>query len=267
MQHRTAHTETTPRLSVDGVGKVFTNGQEQTTVLADISFTVDRGEFLSIVGSSGCGKTTLLRIIAGLETPNSGRISVDHDERTGPANSMVFQEASIFPWMTAFDNAAYGLRLRGVKGGELEDRVGHYLTKVGLAKYRNLYPHQLSGGMKQRCSLARAFANDPAMLLMDEPFAAVDEQTRLVLQRELLTIWEEDHKSVVFITHSINEALALSDRILVMGNSPGRIVDDIKLPFGRPRDPIGMRNHPDYVPLEQRIWAQLSPSSGMGGGD
>src|ERR1700726_2839947 len=189
-----------------------------------VSVDIEPGEFFVIVGPSGCGKTTLLRILAGLETATAG--TIETDIRAGsdrPKNSMVFQGESIFPWMTVWNNAAYGLRMRDAPAAVIKERVGHYLDATGLTRFADYYPHQLSGGMKQRVSIARAFANDPEILLMDEPFSSLDEQNRFNLQMELLRIWEETKKTVVFITHSIDEAIFLADRVFVMSNHPGTI--------------------------------------------
>ena len=184
-----------------------------------MSIDIEEGTFFTIVGPSGCGKTTLLRILAGLERrQRRGEIAADNPGK--PLNSMVFQGESIFPWMTVWNNAAYGLRMRGAPQGEIREVVGHISTAPGCRASRDRYPHQLSGGMKQRVSIARAFANDPEVLLMDEPFSALDEQNRTLLQEELLRIWDEDKKTVVFITHSVDEAVTLGDRIMVMTASP-----------------------------------------------
>ncbi|MFN2459720.1 MAG: ABC transporter ATP-binding protein, partial [Candidatus Velthaea sp.] len=205
----------TPKIRFEHITKTFRLRDAEFTALEDLSFTVGTGEFFMIVGPSGCGKTTLLRIAAGLERPTSGDVHVERSKSDRPENAMVFQGDSIFPWMTVRDNAAYGLRMRGAQKGHVDDVVGHYLDRTGLRKFENAYPHQLSGGMKQRVSIARAFACDPEVLLMDEPFSALDEQNRTILQQELLRIWDETKKTVVFITHSVDEAATLGDRIMV----------------------------------------------------
>jgi NitT/TauT family transport system ATP-binding protein len=248
-------TENKMRLS--GVSKDYGTGASKFTALADVSLEIGSGEFVSIVGPSGCGKTTLLRIMAGLETLSAGSVSIRRGAGNGPASSVVFQEASIFPWMTTRQNAEYGLALRGIGKKERRATVGSMLETVGLAQFADRYPHELSGGMKQRTSLVRAFANDPEILLMDEPFAAVDEQTRIVLQEELLRIWETTSKTVVFITHSIQEALTLSDRVVVMGTSPGQIQTTITVPFDRPRDVYKLKADPRFGELEYAIWERL----------
>ncbi|WP_240933186.1 ABC transporter ATP-binding protein [Diaphorobacter sp. HDW4B] len=207
--------------------------------------------------ASSVHRAALLRIIAGLETHSSGELELAHFDRSKPLHSMVFQEQSVFPWMTVERNVEYGLRMRGVPRGERRDIVSHYIDKVGLNAFREAYPHQLSGGMKQRVSIARAFANDPEILLMDEPFAALDEQNKAILQEELLRIWEESKKTVLFITHSIDEALVLSDRALVMTSRPGTLKADIEVTLARPRGAYEVRASEGYGALSTRLWAEL----------
>ncbi|HHT71486.1 MAG: ABC transporter ATP-binding protein [bacterium] len=241
-----------------GISKVFPNRHGTPVVaLEDINLTVKEGEFLCIVGPSGCGKSTLLRILAGLEQPTSGEAIVTITEEGKPVNSMVFQEQSLFPWYTVKENIAYGLAMRGIPRPEREQITDHYLKITGLSKFAHAYPHQLSGGMKQRASVARAFANDPAILLLDEPFGSLDEQTRVLLQQELLKIWEGTQKTAMFITHSIDEALGLGDRVLVMTARPGRVkaVLDIDLP--RPRNLTVIRSQPRFLDLFHTIWFSL----------
>ena len=227
--------------------------------LDNVSLTIPRGQFVCIVGPSGCGKTTLLRIVAGLEQLSYGELRVtrdDYDERR-PINSMIFQEQSLFPWMTVRDNVAYGLRMRHVPKRTWSEIVDGYLTKVGLTKFAHVYPHQLSGGMKQRVSIARAFANDPEILLMDEPFAALDEQNKILLQEELLRIWDETRKTVLFITHSIDEALVLGDRVLVMTAHPGQLKADLAIEFPRPREVYRLKALPEFGRLAYQVWELL----------
>jgi NitT/TauT family transport system ATP-binding protein len=210
-----------------------------------------------IVGPSGCGKTTLLRIVAGLEQPSAGAVEVVRADRGRPINAMIFQGESIFPWMTVWDNAADGLAIRGVAKREIAEVVGHYLERTGLTRFADSYPHQLSGGMKQRVAIARAFANDPEILLMDEPFSALDEQNKTLLQQEWLRIWEETKKTVLFITHSVDEAVTLGDRIMIMTAQPGRAKATIDVPFARPRSVLDLRAEPAYGELIYRIWGDL----------
>ena len=223
-----------------------------------VSLDIMPGEFFVIVGPSGCGKTTLLRILAGLETGSGGTIDIDVPEGSKrPVNSMVFQGESIFPWMTVWQNASYALRMRNVEPAIVKEIVGHYLDRTGLAKFADYYPHQLSGGMKQRVSIARAFANDPEILLMDEPFSALDAQNRLLLQEELLRIWEDQRKTVVFVTHSVDEAVILGDRIMIMTAQPGRVKMITPVPLQRPRNILEIQKTPEFGDLLHRIWSSL----------
>src|SRR5437762_2554568 len=228
--------------------------------LAGIDLDIGAGEFFCIVGPSGCGKTTLLRILAGLETKTAGTIEI---ARSGaaerPVNSMVFQEQSIFPWMNVRDNIAFGLKAQGLGRAERYKIADPYIRKVGLTGFEDALPYQLSGGMKQRVSIARAFATDPEILLMDEPFAALDEQNKLILQAELLRVWDELRKTVLYVTHSIDEAIMLADRIMVMSARPGRIKDilDIQQVFGRPRVVELVKSSAQYGELFGRVWGQL----------
>jgi NitT/TauT family transport system ATP-binding protein len=222
-----------------------------------VSVDIAQGEFFTIVGPSGCGKTTLLRILAGLDSVTSGTIEIETPNSERPINSMIFQGDSIFPWMTVWNNAAYGLKMRGVNASAIKEIVGHYLARTGLTRFADYYPHQLSGGMRQRVSIARAFANDPEILLMDEPFSALDAQNRLLLQEELLRIWEEHKKTVVFITHSVDEAVFLGDRIMVMTAQPGRVKTFVPLPLGRPRNIMELQKTPRYAELVGHVWSSL----------
>ena len=256
---------TAPKVRINGVKKNFDLRGRTVEALSSINLDIRRGEFFCIVGPSGCGKTTLLRILAGLEFASEGDIDFTSDGAIGitgkprRANSVVFQEQSIFPWMSVRRNVAFGLKAQGVPRARRYEISDHYIEKVGLTAFRDAYPYQLSGGMKQRVSIARAFANDPEMLLMDEPFAALDEQTKIVLQGELLRIWEETQKTVVYVTHSIDEAIVLADRVLVMTARPGRIKEiiDINRVFGRPRRVEEVKSSPAYGQLFGRIWGAL----------
>jgi NitT/TauT family transport system ATP-binding protein len=223
----------------------------------DVSIDIEEGTFFAIVGPSGCGKTTMLRILGGLETVTSGEFEIAHPAPGRPQYSMIFQGDSIFPWMTVWDNAAYGLRMRKAPQEEIQSSVTRWLDRTGLSRYSHLYPHQLSGGMRQRVSIARAFANDPEVLLMDEPFSALDEQNRTILQQELLRIWEVDKKTVVFITHSVDEAVTLADKIMVMTASPGRAKSIIDVDLERPRNVLELRNDPRYGKIVYGIWGHL----------
>jgi NitT/TauT family transport system ATP-binding protein len=222
-----------------------------------VSLEIAHGEFFMIVGPSGCGKTTLLRILAGLESISSGSIEIETPNSQRPVNSMIFQGDSIFPWMTVWNNAAYGLKMRRAPAAVIKEVVGHYLARTGLTRFADYYPHQLSGGMRQRVSIARAFANDPEILLMDEPFSALDAQNKLLLQEELLRIWEEHKKTVVFITHSVDEAVFLGDRIMVMTAQPGKVKTFMQVPLARPRELMALQKTPEYGDLIGRIWSSL----------
>ncbi|WP_441243049.1 ABC transporter ATP-binding protein [Tardiphaga sp. 768_D3_N2_1] len=234
-----------------------TKRHDQHLALDRITLDIPASTFFVVVGPSGCGKTTLLRMLAGLDAPSQGQIDIADPEPGHPQNSMVFQGDSLFPWMTVWDNAAYGLKMRNVPKVRIDEVVGHYLNKTGMYGARTLYPHQLSGGMRQRVSIARAFANDPDILLMDEPFSALDEQNKTLLHEELLRIWEETRKTVVFITHSVDEAVTLGDRIMVMTAGPGRIKTIVPVDLPRPRNVVELRHMPAYGELVYDIWAQL----------
>jgi NitT/TauT family transport system ATP-binding protein len=245
------------KIRLRNLSKSFAVDHGEVTALDNVSLDIPSGCFFMIVGPSGCGKTTLLRILAGLEAPTSGSVEVSAPAPGRPANSMVFQGDSLFPWMTVFENAAYGLSMRQQPRAEIADVVGHYLSRTGMTKFADAYPHQLSGGMRQRVSIARAFANDPDVLLMDEPFSALDEQNKLLLQEELLRIWEETRKTVLFITHSVDEAVTLGDRIMIMTAQPGRTKQIVDVPFARPREVLELRSRPAYGELVYSIWGQL----------
>jgi len=247
----------TAKLRIRNLSKSFSLNGTETHALQDVTLDVFSNEFCAVVGPSGCGKTTLLRLLAGLEQPSSGEVIYGDCNPNKPKCNLVFQEQAIFPWMTVWENITFGLRRRGVKGAELNDIVKHFLNITGLSGFWNFYPYQLSGGMKQRVGVARAFANDPEILLMDEPFASLDEQNKTLLQDELLRIWEETKKTVVFITHSIDEAISLGDRVVVMTNRPGRIKSIIPVRFGRPRKMMELRKEAEYGALVYKVWQLL----------
>lgn len=226
------------KLVLDRVEKVYGGVRgEPVRALSGVSFQVEDGEFCSVVGPSGCGKTTLLHIIAGFEQPTSGCVKVDGKGVGGPGwqRTVVFQDYALFSWMTVVQNIAFGLEMKRVPGPEREQRVREYVKLVGLTGFEHRYPHELSGGMRQRVCLARALAVDPDILLMDEPFAALDAQTREYMQDELVRIWQRERKTIVFVTHSIDEAVKLSDRIVVLSGRPGRVKANITVDLGRPR--------------------------------
>jgi NitT/TauT family transport system ATP-binding protein len=243
----------------DNASKLFLDG----TVVAfhQLSLAVRNQEILCIVGPSGCGKTTLLRCIAGLTDINDGKLLVAGSPVAGPPDgvAMVFQHFGLLPWKTVYDNAAFGLAMAGAPAARIKERVAHYLDLVGLTGFERHYPYQLSGGMQQRVGLVRALAINPSILLMDEPFAALDAQTREILQDELLQLMQrpDERKTMVFITHSIDEAILLGDRVVVMTARPGRIKEMIDMPFARPRDVDDVRADPRFAELRAHIWHQL----------
>ncbi|HTR83528.1 MAG TPA: ABC transporter ATP-binding protein [Reyranella sp.] len=248
-----------PKIKIDRLAKVFGEDERRTTALQDFTLSVGEGEFVCVVGPSGCGKTTMLRIVAGLEKSSSGSLAIAPGADKGrPQNAMVFQEQGLFPWMTVIDNVAYGLEMRGIGKRERQERAEPFLEMIGLTRFRNHYPQQLSGGMRQRVSIARAFVADPEILLMDEPFAALDAQNKLIMQDELLRIWEGTHKTVLFITHAVDEAIALGDRIVVMTAQPGRIKAIVPVDqFPRPRKAVELRGDPRFGALQLEIWRML----------
>jgi NitT/TauT family transport system ATP-binding protein len=226
-------------LEVRGVSRRFETRRHDTLALSDINLAVRPGEFLCLLGPSGCGKSTLLNIIAGFDRPSAGEMLVAGRQVTGPGRDriVVFQEAALFPWLNVRSNVEFGLKLAGVPKAERRDRAVQYLKLVGLERFEKAFVHELSGGMKQRVQLARSLAVDPEILLMDEPFAALDAQTRDVLQEELQDIWQRTGKTVIFVTHNVREAVLLADRVIVMSPSPGRIKREITIALEHPRSP------------------------------
>jgi NitT/TauT family transport system ATP-binding protein len=245
------------KIAIRQLSKNYDLGGDQVKALDTFDLDIADGEFVCVLGPSGCGKTTLLRMLAGLETPSQGEIIVRRKAQGRPLTSMIFQETSVFPWMRVRDNVGFGLRIRGVPRLEQQATVQRFLDLCGLAQFADAYPHQLSGGMKQRVSVARAFANDPEILLMDEPFAALDEQTKITLQQELLRLWNETRKTVVFITHSIDEALVLADRVIVMSGRPGRPIADLAVNFPRPRLVHELKTVAEFGRLWHEVWSLL----------
>ena len=256
-QNATAPIAGTPpgggRIAVRGLAKRY----GATVVFSDINLEVQEREIVALVGPSGCGKTTLLRCIDGL-IPAAGEVLVDGERiaEPPPGVAMVFQHFGLFPWKTVYDNVAYGLRMAGAPRAEIERRVPAFISLVGLAGFEKAYPYQMSGGMQQRCGLARALAIEPRVLLMDEPFAAVDAQTREILQFELLRIWERRPTTMLFVTHSIEEAVLMGDRVIVLKGRPSRIHEDIAIDLPRPRnrDTLAL---PRFAELRERVWGTL----------
>jgi NitT/TauT family transport system ATP-binding protein/sulfonate transport system ATP-binding protein len=239
------------RVSIRGVTKVFNAGTEsELTALNRVDLDVEPGSFISLLGPSGCGKSTLLRLVAGLEQATSGSLTLDGEEIKGPnyLRGLVFQDPTLFPWKTISQNIAIGLEARGILAGK-QDEIAAYISLVGLKGFENVYPHQVSGGMAQRAALARALINHPKVLLMDEPLGALDAFTRMRMQAEILQIWESRGTTALFVTHDIDEAIFLSDRITVMTPRPGKIKEVIEVSLGRPR----ARNHPDFIRMRNDI--------------
>ena len=240
-------------LKVENVSKIFPaiNKSHAVQALQDISLEVKTNEFVSILGHSGCGKTTLLNLIAGFEKPTSGRIECAGKEvkEPGAERAMVFQDYALFPWLTVRDNIAFGLNIKGIDSATINQKVNHFANLVGLGAFVESYPHQLSGGMRQRVSIARAFAVDPTVLLMDEPFAALDAQNRAMMQKEMIRILAEESKTVVLVTHSIEESINLSDVIIIMTRRPGRVKEVIRVP--EPRRMV--EDTPSYLEVRRKI--------------
>jgi nitrate ABC transporter ATP-binding subunit len=225
-------------LTIRDVTKTFHIGNDTVEALRRVNLTIDKGEFVCLIGASGCGKSTLLRIIAGFEQPSSGQVSLYEHAVSGPGSDrgMVFQDYALFPWMTVRENISFGPRQKGLPRARIREITDEYLNMVGLAKFAGRFPQQLSGGMKQRVAIARVLANECELLLMDEPFGALDALTREKLQQELLEIWERTRLTIIFVTHSVEEAVLLSDRVVVMTAGPGRIEADIPIELARPRE-------------------------------
>jgi NitT/TauT family transport system ATP-binding protein len=246
-------------ISLRNVVKRYGSGPKANPVIHGVSAEIGEGEFVVVVGPSGCGKSTLLRIVDGIDGCDSGSVILNGKDVTGTSaggRGMVFQSFELFPWRTALGNIEFGLEVAGVPKAERRERARHYINLVGLTNFERSYPHQLSGGMQQRVGIARALAIKPDLLLMDEPYGALDVQTRDLLQIELLRIWESERKTVVFVTHSIEEAIFLADRIVVMTPRPGRIDRIIQVPFPRPRDE-SIKTSPEFLALRSDIWASL----------
>jgi NitT/TauT family transport system ATP-binding protein len=250
-------------IDVADLSHVYAGVQGEVPALENISMTVEAGRFVVIVGPSGCGKTSLLMMMAGLRAQSAGAINVHGKPIPNPDPSrvgVVFQEASLFPWLSAIDNIEFPLSLRGANKQDMRRRADAMLSLVGLDGFGQRYPHELSGGMKQRVSIARGLVQDPPVLLMDEPFAALDEQTRMTMGHELLRIWSTTSKTVVFITHSLTEAVYLADEVLVMSARPGRIIDRIQINLPRPRT-YEMMATDVFGRLRDRIWQQIRKTS------
>jgi NitT/TauT family transport system ATP-binding protein len=246
------------RLDLEHIKLTYQRRGSAFLALADVNLSVGDGEFVTIVGPSGCGKSTLLMLIAALLRPTSGTVRLDGKQvaAPGPDRALVFQDFALLPWRTVLANVELGLELKGVPGSERAAIARRHIAMVGLSQFERAYPHQLSGGMRQRVGIARALAVEPEVLLMDEPFGALDAQIRQVMGSELLRIWERGRKTILFVTHDIDEAIYLADRIIVMSASPGRVIADMPVSLARPR-PLEIRNDQAFTAYRQRIWDLL----------
>ncbi|TXK18674.1 ABC transporter ATP-binding protein [Homoserinibacter sp. GY 40078] len=246
------------RVDIDGISKSYTDpAGNPLHVVGGLTASIEQGEFVCIIGPSGCGKSTLLGMLGGLLPPDEGAIRFSGTRTaTGEMTSIVWQDHALIPWRSIIDNVAFGLELRGMGRRERKEIAQSHLETMGIGAFANARPQQLSGGMRQRAGIARALASDPEVLLMDEPFAAVDAQTRTLLQEELLAVWERHRKTVVFITHGIEEALLLADRVLVLSGRPTHVVEDLRVPFPRPRT-ADIAQTPEFGELKQHLWERL----------
>lgn len=245
------------KIVIGGVRKIYNTGGADIEALAGIDLTIGEGRFCSVVGPSGCGKSTLLRMLAGLETPTEGEIRIRQRDNSRALVAVAFQDYSIFPWKTVEANVAFGLRARGVARAEAREISQHWIEKLGLRGFERAYPQSLSGGMKQRVALARVFALDPEIMLLDEPFAALDAQLRQLLQEDLLAQWEhERERTAMFVTHSLDEAVLLGDQVVLMSARPGRIKKIYDVPFGRPRNPE-IRRTAQFAEFREELWQEL----------
>jgi NitT/TauT family transport system ATP-binding protein len=246
------------RVLIDHISKTYIDPKGgRTEALQDINFGIEENEFVVVVGPSGCGKTTLLNIIAGLLKPSSGQVSIEGGRLDSkPHTAIVFQDFALFPWRTVLKNIVYGLEEQGLRKSEQLEIAQKYIAMVGLQDFKNKYPHQLSGGMKQRVAIARALATDPWLLMMDEPFSALDAQTRILMQYEISRIWEETHKSFLYITHHIQEAVFLGDRVVVLSRRPGKILDIVRIDLPRPRGEHLVSEKP-YLQYVELIWGYV----------
>ncbi|MER6463805.1 ABC transporter ATP-binding protein [Streptomyces sp. NPDC001288] len=252
-----------PKISVQNVTKTFELGRDIFTALDDVSLDIADHEFVTVVGPSGCGKSTLMNILAGLETPTSGRALVDGTPVAGPGpeRGVIFQQYALFPWLTVRQNVEFGLRTAGVRKAERREKAMHFIELVGLTRFADALPKALSGGMRQRCAIARAYAVDPSILLMDEPFGALDALTRVRLQEQLLHTWGQDKRTVLFITHDVDEAVFLANRVIVMAARPGRVYDVVDVPAATERDEK-FRLSPEFAALRSHVWQSVYHQEG-----
>lgn len=250
-------------LSIENLSRVFTSPKGQTTqALTPVNFEVRENDFVTILGPSGCGKSTLLRIVAGLDRPTTGQVVLDGSPVQGPGadRGMVFQSYTLFPWLNIEQNIRFGLRERGMPEREQKERSDFFIAKVGLRGFEQHFPKQLSGGMQQRTAIARALANDPKILLLDEPFGALDNQTRVLMQELLLGIWESAQKTVLFVTHDIDEAIFMANRVVVFSARPGRIKTELAVPFPHPRH-YTIKTSPEFMTLKAQLTEEIRAES------
>ena len=253
----------TPQLWIRGVSRIFTGTKRQSThALLPVDFDVHKNDFVTILGPSGCGKSTLLRIVAGLDFPTTGQVLLDGQEISGPGadRGVVFQSYTLFPWLTVAQNICFGLRERGMSEAAQNERSSYFIAKVGLRGFENHFPKQLSGGMQQRTAIARALANDPKILLLDEPFGALDNQTRVLMQELLLGIWESERKTVLFVTHDIDESIFMANRVAVFSARPGRIKTEIAVDFPHPRH-YTIKTSPEFMAIKARLTEEIRAES------
>ena len=254
-------TEDRVRITVNGLSKTFKSAAGEVVAVDDVSFEVKQGEFVALLGPSGCGKSTILNMVAGLLDKSGGQIRIDTDEvRQGTVNrkvGYVFQRDTVFPWRTVEANIGYGLEIAGVPKAERTERVHRAIEVAGLAGFASSFPRMLSGGMRQRVALMRTLIMEPEILLMDEPFGALDTHTKLEMHKTLLEIWERERQTVLFVTHDLGEALTLSSRIILLSARPGRLKEDFEVPFPRPRDAVSLRETPEFGRLYSHIWHSL----------
>jgi ABC-type nitrate/sulfonate/bicarbonate transport system ATPase subunit len=251
------------QLSIQGVSRTFTGAKGQSTqALLPVDFDVRTNDFVTILGPSGCGKSTMLRIVAGLDHPTSGRVLLDGQPVVGPGadRGMVFQSYTLFPWLTIEQNIRFGLREKGMPEAQQKERADYFIAKVGLRGFEQHFPKQLSGGMQQRTAIARALANDPKILLMDEPFGALDNQTRVLMQELLLGIWEAERKTVLFVTHDIDEAIFMANRVAVFSARPGRIKTELAVDLPHPRH-YTIKTSPEFMHLKARLTEEIRAES------
>ncbi len=251
------------QLSIQGVSRTFTSAKGVATqALLPVDFEVRENDFVTILGPSGCGKSTMLRIVAGLDSPTSGRVLLDGRPVEGPGadRGMVFQSYTLFPWLTIEQNIRFGLRERGMPEAQQKERAAYFIAKVGLRGFEEHFPKQLSGGMQQRTAIARALANDPKILLMDEPFGALDNQTRVLMQELLLGIWEAERKTVLFVTHDIDEAIFMANRVAVFSARPGRIKTELSVDLPHPRH-YTIKTSPEFMDLKARLTEEIRAES------